>query len=704
MSCNFTIPNKVGLLLVLVLFLGKLTMNAQELNTNLDSKNTYHNQLFFNRFLINPTFSLVRENKSYINILHRNQYAAFEDNSQNYFLGFSNKINDHTALGVSVYSQWSGVVQEFGFNANYAKSIQLGAKSKLAFGTNITYFNEGLDKNRVVATEEDLKISESRKESKLAIQPGITLSIGKFDFGLYAEDMFQYNQTTNDFLTGLNVQNMKATLQYNHPFMASRGLFEDARLMPLVQLGKNQDGSLDYVGSLLLDLPNYGWLQTTYDETYGLSMGLGFNLSKKMSLGYLLEKDIAQEDANLGWNHEVSLAYTFKDNNSPGAYASTSEDAKVNQIIRNYEEQILQLMADKKELVANLENGKIPESKLERPIKRSTKKRSERKGAKREVQEADTYSLAYENRLILDELILRQDSIEQARAAAFEKRFETMFTLLRNDLKQNMGIQPQNSMGTQRNIAIAQTEQTPASKKASRKRTDIAAAEPVKKIGVLTDIQKARADEEIQKITRTNEALGARLPKVETTSQAPVTVKSTGVLTAIQKARVEQEIQRVTRTNQVLGATLPKVETDGKGENEATKKPMVKVPTTATTEIANIDGLNTIEHPDYKDLPIKMMDQAALMGVQSGYYVIVNVYSNKKYLTLFMNDLKKQGLDARQFYNKENGLYYVYLADFNYKEEAKDAYVSNLDGKYQDEKWIMEVADNSAIVDNMYLD
>ena len=92
MSCNFTIPNKLGLLLVLVLFLGKLTMNAQELNTNLDSKNTYHNQLFFNRFLINPTFSLVRENKSYINILHRNQYAAFEDNSQNYFLGFSNNM------------------------------------------------------------------------------------------------------------------------------------------------------------------------------------------------------------------------------------------------------------------------------------------------------------------------------------------------------------------------------------------------------------------------------------------------------------------------------------------------------------------------------------------------------------------------------------------------------------------------------------
>ena len=44
-------------------------------------------------------------------------------------------------------------------------------------------------------------------------------------------------------------------------------------------------------------------------------MGFGFNLSKKMSLGYLLEKDLSQTDADLGWNHEVSLAYTFKNEN-----------------------------------------------------------------------------------------------------------------------------------------------------------------------------------------------------------------------------------------------------------------------------------------------------------------------------------------------------------------------------------------------------
>ncbi len=69
-----------------------------------------------------------------------------------------------------------------------------------------------------------------------------------------------------------------------------------------------------------------------------------------------------------------------------------------------------------------------------------------------------------------------------------------------------------------------------------------------------------------------------------------------------------------------------------------------------------------------------------------------------------MGDLKKKGLDAGYFYNKENGLHYVYLADYNYKSDAKTAYVSNMNGQYSADKWIMQVDNASAIVDNFYED
>ncbi|NNK18593.1 MAG: PorP/SprF family type IX secretion system membrane protein [Maribacter sp.] len=555
MTSTSKIMKKIGLLMVLSMVLSIPAIFGQEANPNLDSKSTYHNQLFFNRFLINPTFSLVRENKSYLNILHRNQYATFDDNNQNYFLGFSNRLSENTAVGIGVYSQWAGVIQEFGFNANYATAVQLGDKSKLTFGTNVTYFNEGLDKNRVVATENDPEIGEANKESKIAIQPGITLSVGKFDFGLYAQDLIKYNQTTNEFLTQLNDKSIRASLQYTHTFGNSRGLFENARFMPLVQMGKNSDGSLAYLGSILLDMPNYGWFQSTLDDTYGISMGLGFNLSKKMSLGYLMEKDIKQKEADLGWNHELSLAYTFKNDDEKNSYVDSSNDAKIDRIVRNYEEQILRLTA---------ENGK--------------KKDKNKKNFEVGEDSDETNALAFENRLILDEMILRQDSVERARSKEFEKRFETIVRILRNDLKQQ--IKPENKMFNN--------------------------------------------------------------PK-------------SGTLVASN----EQEVPK---------KTIPTV----------TKK--------------------------YEKLPIKILDQSEFIDVKSGYYVIANVYKNKRYMNAFMDALKEQGLDPKKFYNKQNGLYYVYLADYNYKKDAQTAFVSNLNGKYRDEKWIMQVNANNATAANIYAD
>ncbi|MFS4491613.1 PorP/SprF family type IX secretion system membrane protein [Maribacter sp. 2308TA10-17] len=539
----------IFLCLILTIVFCQSTHSQEETPTELGTKSSYHNQLYFNRFFINPTFSLVRENKSYLNILHRNQYTSFEDNRQNYFLGFSNKVNDHTALGIGVYSQWSGVVQEFGFNANYATSVKLGRKSKLSFGTNLTYFNEGLDKNRITVIENDPTLSEARKESKIAIQPAITLSLGKFDFGLYAKDLLKYNQTTNEFVTNLSEKSVRASLQYTHSFNATRGLFEDARLMPLVQLGKNENNELIYVGSMVLDLPKYGWLQTNFDNEYGMSLGLGFNISKKMSLGYLLEKDILQKEADLGWNHEVSLAYTFKnDKLNINLTADSSQDQKIDQIIRNYEEQILALTEEKGDAPLTTE----------------------------ETNKEIMNTLAHENRMILDQLILRQDSIENARNAAFEKRFEMIVRAVRSDIKNS--------------IKSNLKDFTP------KKNTRLASTE-VKNV----------ADE-------------------------------------IQKRR------------------------------------------------------------DFKELPIRQLDQANIVGANSGYYVIANVYSNKKYLNAFVKDLKEKGLKPKQFYNKENGLHYVYLADYDAKGKAKDAYASNLNGKYQKEKWIMEVANHSTIVHNSYND
>jgi type IX secretion system PorP/SprF family membrane protein len=553
------------LIISICLLFGLSGAYGQENLTEISVNSTFHNQLFFNRFLINPTFSLVRENKSYINILHRNQYASFEDNAQNYYLGFSNKMNEHTALGIGVYGQWSGVMQEFGFNANYANSVRLGEKTSLTFGTNVSYMSGGIAQDRIVTPENDPTLLDSRRENRIGIHPGIALSVGQFDFGLYAKDLIEYNQTSNELITGFATENIKASVQYSHLFTAAAGLFENGRMMPLLQVGQNAEGDVTYIGSVLLDLPSYGWLQSTYDQTYGLSFGLGFNLSKQLSIGYLMEKNISDQSANLGWNHELSLAYTFKEDLSTpdGLFSSVdSKDAQIDYIIRNYEEQI-----------AELKKGQ--QDKKGKKEKRNTT--VDATAVALTTAQQEQHSLAMENRMILDELIWRQDSIENARTAMYEKQFETIVRLMRNEI-------------------------------------DVKTKDRFNRLtGVNYETATASIDDDIY------------ITKKKATSAA---------------------------------------------DNTSNKVPTRK---------------------DFKEIPIRNQNRSDIIGVDSGYYLIVNVYSNKRYLKAFVNKLNNEGLNARQFYNRKNGLYYVYLADFSTKDDARLAMASHLDGDYEDEKWILEI-------------
>ena len=646
MNCRVAIFKKVLLLILFCIALCNATAFCQEANSDFNSSTSYHNQLVYNRFLINPAFSLVRENKSYVNILHQNQYATFNDNNQNYFLGFGNKLNDNTAMGLGVYTNRSGVMQEFGLNANYATAVQLGRNSKLSFGTNVTYLNAGIDKNRIIASENDPEILDARNETRLALQPGVVLSMGQLDFGLYAQDLISYNQTTNSVITDFSENALKASVQYTHELDARRGLFTNGRIMPLVQVHRDEEENFSIAGSVLLDLPDYGWVQSTLDDRYGLSVGLGFNLGKKMTLGYVFEKNFLKYGASLGWNHELSLAYTFKNDfpetrrpivNSTYRKPTSSKKRKSDPVVKNYQKEIKKLKAEIRRRDQDIKLSDRPYSEtteddytvnegsgnqmlrlgsgndsgsasncecqstlayqnhllLKELLKKQYANNDDSKDHvinltvntanadnvdKTEKNDACQNTLAYENRLILDGLILRQDSLESANKREIDKRFDMLVRILKDEIRQNMK----------------------------------------------TDLQKLNSEE---------------------------------YETAV------ADIQEKT-----------------------------------------IYKINNAEKKDYTKLPIRMEQQSGIAGVKTGYYLIANVYKNKENVDSFISDLKHKGIDAKHFFNKENGLYYVYLADYNQKNEAEMAYTTDLDGKYFSEKWIMKVNNNTATAETLFED
>ena len=271
----------------------------------------FQNLLKFNRFLINPTFSTVREDKSYINFFHRSQSAYFQDNNQNYFLSYSGRINDRTGLGVSIYNQQEGLISNIGILTNYAYGVKLSDKSNLTFGINIPYYRSSFDEGRAVTNQEDPLLGTFSENSIIAFQPAINISMGSFDFGIFAENLFDFNLKTGNTLTELNEKTFSGHIQYTRELKYANGVLKDGKLMPLARLRMVGDEKPTIGGGLILDLPKLGWIQAGYDSFYGGSAGAGFNINQRLSLGYNFEKGISQDINNFGVTHEISIAYSF---------------------------------------------------------------------------------------------------------------------------------------------------------------------------------------------------------------------------------------------------------------------------------------------------------------------------------------------------------------------------------------------------------
>ena len=89
------------------------------------------------------------------------------------------------------------------------------------------------------------------------------------------------------------------------------------------------------------------------------------------------------------------------------------------------------------------------------------------------------------------------------------------------------------------------------------------------------------------------------------------------------------------------------------------------------------------------DIPFRTMNN--LTGITDGYYAIVGVFSEGKNLKKIIKKLKRKGFAANSILNPENSLNYVYIQYYPYGLEATDAYLSEFNGRYSEDVWILEV-------------
>ncbi|MGS0525764.1 PorP/SprF family type IX secretion system membrane protein [Zobellia nedashkovskayae] len=709
------------------------SVHAQEDDPVLLYSPASQNLLKFNRFLINPTFSTVQEDKSYINLLHRNQSVQFKDNDQTYFLSYSGRIGDKSGLGLSLYTQSVGAVSNIGVLANYAYGIKLSDKSNFTFGGNLAYYSTGLDQNSIdVIDLNDYSLTGTEDSNVLSFQPGFNISYGNIDFGVFAENLFDYNLKTSKSLTEFGDKTYSSHLQYTHHFDNNEGIMEGSRLMPIARVrmnGQNRlaagDESQDmtYGGAVILDLPKLGWLQGGYDSFYGASAGAGFNINKRLSLGYTMEKGFGTNFDNFGVTHEISFAFSFTPNLTEDRVML--EDDYEDSLVDNEE-------VDKNDLVDNEEIEEL----------------------KRKLAENDA---------IIQELMFRQDSLESNRQKDLENRFNMVMSMVRNetngerpdleDRAQNlfMGSNDcpaiasndiQNSTGIPNSTLSASTSNNGTSTSKTPNNTISNNSTPTTTLASnnTTQSRPTIAKDKVQSNTTTNSRTNSGTTSA-VADRSDVKSRKFKNLEGVKDGYYV--VANVYKGGQYMDKFMNKLNNDGFSsdyiDNPSNGLKYVYLERYDTWEeavAAHNSGMNgaydgamwimdvdnRYSNEAYASNVDKLKEKSAkydtdvlrtnavvkdqmvsneldrkthkIDGIGSGYYIIANVFANPKNANRFVKLLNSYGLSASYFINPDNNWRYVYLKRHQSWNNALLSYYTNLNDAYNDKMWIMRVKPN----------
>lgn len=291
-----------------IVFLFTAFLVQAQLSGNEQQYNSFSSRNFmkFNRFLTVPTFSALRENKTALSAIVRNSNIDFDDNPRLYVLTYSGKMRENVGAGIAVYQQEIGSVKDFGALANYAHRLQLNETMDVTFGFNFLYSRRSLDWGRVLVTDgDDTFLSNYQDDPVVNFQPAITLSVGKFDVGVFFENIVDYNLKKSETVTSFAEKTFSAHAMYSHEFTYASGIFEGTDVRVLAIARKPGSDEFGFGGSAIVDLPKAGWLKAGYDKTYGISAGVGVNLSDKLAIGFSYEKN------DFSATNEVGIIYNF---------------------------------------------------------------------------------------------------------------------------------------------------------------------------------------------------------------------------------------------------------------------------------------------------------------------------------------------------------------------------------------------------------
>ncbi|WP_271405287.1 PorP/SprF family type IX secretion system membrane protein [Tenacibaculum soleae] len=292
--------------LCIVLLISVLSLKAQTYNSAQQYNSfTSRNFMKFNRFLTVPTFSALKENKTSITATVRNSNVDFEDNPRLYLGTYSGKMRENVGAGFAIYQQEVGVFKDFGALVNYAQRLQLSETMDLTFGFNFLYSRRSANALKVNSTVPDPQVANFQDIPIVMLQPAVTVSFGKFDVGVFFENLVDFDLKNSEMATSFAEKTFSLHAMYSYELTYASGIFEGADLRALLMVRKPGENDFSVGGNVILDLPKAGWVKAGYDKTYGISAGLGVNISENLAVG------ISYEKSSFAATNEIGLIYNF---------------------------------------------------------------------------------------------------------------------------------------------------------------------------------------------------------------------------------------------------------------------------------------------------------------------------------------------------------------------------------------------------------
>ncbi|MGK0322387.1 MAG: type IX secretion system PorP/SprF family membrane protein [Psychroserpens sp.] len=270
------------------------------------------NSLTFNRYVINPTFSFVREQTKYISISNKREMVQFENAPLTYLASYSGRFSENIGAGVGVFQQNYGVLTTFGGNLNFAYNVQLQRDSNLTFGLNIGAYKSGVNTANVITNFDDPSLQNVPENFLLTVNPGINYGTGFFDFGVSINNLALYNFQSSMLIEDNPQQGIQGHVMYTGYLMSSRGFFDESKFTGLLRSEFQKDETI-ISAMTMITVPKGIWAQVGYNSRFGVSGGLGINISSQIALEYNYEQAIGDVSA-FGPSHDFTLAYRFKSN------------------------------------------------------------------------------------------------------------------------------------------------------------------------------------------------------------------------------------------------------------------------------------------------------------------------------------------------------------------------------------------------------